>query len=156
MIPTIRRYVESDFAAMASMGREFIKHTPMGRVVDFDEDSMRYFLNKTAQTNTFAVFVAEHEDRLTGCACAVLFPPFFNLDSLLAQELFWWVEPEFRGGPSGRMLREEMENWAWGLGARSFCMLALENENLERVGKLYRRFGYAPVEHTFSKENPWV
>ncbi len=62
-----------------------------------------------------------------------------------AGEVFWWVEPEARG--EGLQLMKQAEAWARGRGAAAIQMIAPSTQ----VGVIYRRYGYAPIETTYSK-----
>ena len=63
-----------------------------------------------------------------------------------AQELFWWSE-----GHDGIELRQALEDWAREQGCQTFAMICLENEKTPVLTRLYRRAGYVPMEHHFTK-----
>jgi hypothetical protein len=46
---------------------------------------------------------------------------------------------------------KDIENWALDSGAVALFMIALHNDNVERMAKLYKRSGFRPMERTFVK-----
>lgn len=80
----------------------------------------------------------------TGCIGGLLFPYYFTGD-LTTQELFWWADKD------GLELLEAFERWSKNYGAKTVSMITLAGLNPERVGKIYQRRGYTPVEHSYIK-----
>jgi GNAT superfamily N-acetyltransferase len=80
----------------------------------------------------------------------LLHPHYFNASHITGQELFWWIDPDHRG--RGSELLNALEAWVKDQGAHSFVMITLEALEPERVGLIYRRRGYRPVEHSYLKE----
>lgn len=84
-----------------------------------------------------------------GCVFGfVVFPVFFNQDYLMAQELFFYVEPTARGKGKGKEALLFAESKAQELGAKKLNMLCLESN---RIDGLYRAMGYNQEEVIFSK-----
>jgi GNAT superfamily N-acetyltransferase len=81
-----------------------------------------------------------------------LFPLYFNHNYKVAQELWWWVEEEYRGSSCGKLMYDALENWAKEKKADSMFMIALEDTNVERMARLYKRKGFVGTERTFIKE----
>ncbi len=63
----------------------------------------------------------------------------------IAFEVVWWVDPEARG--DGLRLLRAAEEWARDQGIKKMQMIAPN----ERVGVLYQRLGYLPVETSFQR-----
>lgn len=72
-------------------------------------------------------------------------PHPFNHSHWMAQEVFWWSE-----GREGLKLLDAFEAWA-AERCHSVRMITLEAVNPETMGRLYRRRGYAPLEHGYIK-----
>lgn len=86
-----------------------------------------------------------------GMAAAMVAPAFFNKRILIAQELFWWVDKEYRNKGVGHMLLKELEKWALEKGAKALVMIALMSSFPEKVEKMYINDGYVPFERSFIK-----
>lgn len=66
---------------------------------------------------------------------------------LVAQELFWYVLPEHRGGMDGIRMLRDFETWAADAGAKHIFMAHFHSQQTgESVAALYERLGYKPVE----------
>lgn len=103
-------------------------------------------------TNDQAVIlVSEGPQQVVGMAAALAYPCWFDAEHLTAQELFWWVEPDFRGGALGAGLRKGLEDWAREKGCKTMEMGALETLRPEALEALYERMGYDPKERIFCK-----
>ena len=88
---------------------------------------------------------------VVGMAAAVAYPCWFDDSHLTAQELFWWVEPEFRGGTLGTELRTGLEDWAREKGCLTMEMGALDAQRPEALAHLYERKGYGAKDRIFAK-----
>jgi len=66
----------------------------------------------------------------------------------IAAEACWYVDPEARGTAGLRLLRAG-EQWARERGATALQMI--QPFAADRIGDLYARLGYAPVEVTWQK-----
>jgi GNAT superfamily N-acetyltransferase len=96
------------------------------------------------------IFGLRNEERkLQGIFGAMKYPDP-NTGEMVANEMFWWVQPEARG--QGRSLLEAYEAWAGEQGARYLTMVHLSNSMPERLRKLYERRGYRESETHYIKE----
>lgn len=94
------------------------------------------------------------------CCCEVgkgvllgyVFPYIFNTNVKIAQELAFYVEPEYRNTRLAMRLYREYEAKARDLGATKITMALLEASNPDKVDRLYRKLGFKPVEHIYIKE----
>lgn len=66
----------------------------------------------------------------------------------VAEELAWWVEPEWRQGLLGPKMLREAEAWATRNGAVMVKMVAPAGTD---VGEFYERIGYQAVETAYIK-----
>lgn len=66
----------------------------------------------------------------------------------IASEACWYVRPEARGGIGLRLWRVG-EQWARNRGA--VALLMIQPHSADRVGVLYARAGYGPVETTWMR-----
>lgn len=66
---------------------------------------------------------------------------------LIAEELCWWVDPDYRAGRAGLVLLTAFENWARGLG----CSVVKMTAPNQKTGHFYQRRGYFEVETAYAK-----
>lgn len=67
-----------------------------------------------------------------------------------ATEIAWWVDKEYRG-TSGKELQEAFAYWAKKIGCKYLHMTLLENKDLDKMKKLYKKLGFAPLEQAWIK-----
>jgi GNAT superfamily N-acetyltransferase len=118
----------------------------------FDVESMQAFLLNALSNPDIAVFVCKDDNKLIGITAGLVFPLYFNHNYKVAQELWWWLEPEARGSGAGDLMYKALESWAKEKEANAMFMIALEDEKVETMAKLYKRKGFVGTERTFIKE----
>jgi hypothetical protein len=80
----------------------------------------------------------------------ILITPSLEDGTLVAQEAFWFVTEESRGG--GMKLFIKGEELARSTGAERMHMIHLSNSMPDKLKKLYERRGYREIETTYMKE----
>ena len=81
----------------------------------------------------------------------VVFPMFMNNSTVIAQELFWWVDKDARKEGVGIEILKETEILARESGATAMLMLSISELNGDSVNKLYERLGYTKREQTYMR-----
>lgn len=139
----------ADIDACLWMAREFFEESGFGAECAFDGPSMMATLMGMLQNPDAALLVAGDEP--FGMAGALAYPHYFNARQKAAQEMFWWVRPEKRGGPAGVRLLRAIEQWARERSCTTLsmiCLPALKESPAERV---YQRTGYRASERSYIK-----
>ena len=145
----IRLATKEDISEMVRIGELFFNESGYAELSSYDPESVESYLSQFMDNGICILIVAE-ENGIVGVTGALLFPLYLNQSCILAQELFWWVHPEHRGG-AGRDMLKLLESEAKTRGAKALIMLALEKLNPEFVGRLYKRLGYKLIEHQYIK-----
>lgn len=138
----IREAAEDDLLDILAMGEAFSRSIG----VPFDPGSA----TETAR------HLMEHPDGVLlfddgAMAGALAYPLFLNHNIKVAQELFWWVDPEQRGNGLGTDLLEGLETWAQSVGADQLVMLSMHTSSPNFIDNVYLANGYKPFERTFIK-----
>lgn len=141
----IRQATLEDIPEIVRKGARFYELVNLP--VDYDPPSVSATMKQLIESDLGAIFV---DDKINGAIGALLYPHYFNHNILTGGELFWWVEPEYRG-KLGSQLLDAMEEWVESMGAISFQMIALEDYKPSLLGKIYEKRGYSPLEHTYLK-----
>lgn len=141
----IRRATVEDTPRLLEMGQRFAAETDYRDLVVIDPSRLRAAIESILVNPQAATFVSGTDATLTGMIALIAYDHPFSGERT-AFEVVWWVDPEARG--DGLRLLRAAEGWARGQGIRKMQMVAPN----DRVGALYRRFGYAPVETSFQKE----
>jgi GNAT superfamily N-acetyltransferase len=146
----IRPAAEHDIPLLLEMGRRFFGEAGWGDVTEYDPASMERTIRHLIDSEAGILLVAEADGEVAGMAGALLYPHYFNTDSLTGQEIFWWVEPAHRTGFGGALL-DAMESAAAAAGAVSFTMVSVASLRSDALDRVYRRRGYRPAERTYIK-----
>lgn len=132
----IRAAVHEDIPALLRMGQKFADKADLSAHVGYDQASMRETFAAMIERDEFCLFIGE-----AGAIGGMKAPHPFNHQTLIADELFWWSE-----GREGLRLLAAFEDWASDAVVR---MTTLEAVEPERVGKLFERRGYVPLERAY-------
>ncbi len=142
----IREADITDVQALMKLALRFHESSPYSDKVPVDEGMLRQTIGGLVQRDSGRVFVLERNDRIVGMLGVLAFPHWLS-GEIVAEELFWWVDPDERG--RGTALMERAEKWADTIGACHFQMVApVDADKLERV---YGRKGFTPLERSFIK-----
>lgn len=150
----VRKAQEEDWPEMFRMAGDFVASNPYG--MGLSHDAFRGLFDHALAGDNLAFWVARAHGRAVGMMGAILYPLFFNPAMKIAQELFWWVDPEQRATNAGKALLAEFEAWSSRSGANRLMLLAQENDRIAAIDRLYKTMGYAPIERVYYKElAPW-
>lgn len=147
----IRPAVDSDISVLIEMGQRFFAVAGCADIADFDVASFKATVAHLMAGDSCCL-VVEVDGHVIGAAGAMAYPFYFNTSHKTGQEIFWWINPEHRGGSAGTRLFAALEAWARDAGCKSFSMIALDAVEPNKVGAFYRRSGYRPTEHSYIKE----
>jgi hypothetical protein len=93
--------------------------------------------------------VSEKEDIVTGMLLAIKSPFLWDGSQYIMNEIAYWVEPEHRNSTAGYRLLREYVNICEDLRDNgkigNYTISQLEGQTLD-----YSKFGFKPVEHTWS------
>jgi GNAT superfamily N-acetyltransferase len=130
------------------MGRLFWSQTPYSEIV-YCPDSIAFTCR--AMMEQALLLVSEVDGVIAGSVGAVASPLYANRDVLVAAELFWWVEPQFRNSGVGKEMLAGIEQACRNAGVYRFSMMAFDQIEIEKAAAVYQRCGYVPTERTFGK-----
>lgn len=142
----VRPAALEDIPEIMDMGRQFFDQAWSG-VFEWDDSSV--FETLTGMLRSGVLLVAQKGRELVGMVGGTLAPMYFDKQTLIAQELFWWVRPGNRG--PGIALFREFEAVAKLRGAQVVAMNGVESIRGETVGRFYAREGYRCTERVYLK-----
>jgi GNAT superfamily N-acetyltransferase len=94
------------------------------------------------------IFIDEVNDQIIGAIGGICHRELYS-DALLAEEMFWFVRPSFRG--HGARLYLNFERWAREKGAWALHMFSLGDSMPEKLDAFYARTGYKIAERRYLK-----
>jgi GNAT superfamily N-acetyltransferase len=149
---TVRRAETLDLPSCLDMTARFHAASPISGVAPFDRDGMAATLREMLANPRAGVWLALVDDAPVGIAGALLYPLYFNPAYEVAQELFWWLNPDARGSGAGEKLFQTLQTWAKDNGASAVFMIALADNRVDKMDSFYKRAGFQPMERTYMKE----
>ena len=149
----VRRAETADMPSCLDMTARFHAASPISGVAPFDRDGMAVTLRGMMVNPRAGIWLALLDGKPVGIAGALLYPLYFNPAYEVAQELFWWLNPEARGSGGGEKLFQNVQIWAKDKGASAVFMIALADDRVDKMDKFYRRAGFQPMERTYMKGN---
>lgn len=138
--PEIRLATIDDLEALVMMGAMFHTESPFNGRVAYDPDRVRDLIIALIEAPEGVVFVADVEGDPVGAICGIKTCPWFS-SAPLAQEVAWFLDPDFRSGRTGLRLLRAFEQWAIEEGVDGIVMSDFEGTS---VGAVLRN--YQPVE----------
>ena len=141
----IRLATEKDLPELLRMGESFFDASGYGDLTTFNKEDTEALLVKLINEGWL---LTDGQSTLLGF---VVFPMFMNNSTIVAQELFWWVDEESRGSKVGIEILKKAEDLAKEYGATAMMMLSIKELNGDSVNKLYERLGYSRREQTYMR-----
>ena len=140
----IRLGHKGDIPALVELGAKFHAESGMADIAGYVPEDFAATLEGMIASEMMILLVAEDE-KPVGMAGAVIFPFYFNSAHRTAQEMFWYVAPEARGG-TGTALLGTLETVAKGKGCESLMMVELDHIP---CGAIYEGRGYRRAERSW-------
>ena len=122
----VRRAIITDEPDLVRMGEAFWSETPLSVISQFNPEYLVNFIRGASVEPSAAIWVVEEGGCVIGSVAGMVYPLFFSGD-LVAQEIFWWVDPNARGSEAGKLLFDSLMDWAKKCGAKALSMIAIEN-----------------------------
>jgi len=135
----VRLATLDDIPALLAMGEKFAEKAKLAEHVGYDPASMEDTFSRMIDAGE-PVFISDK-----GAIGALTFPHPFNHAHRGAQELFWWSE-----GCDGLRLLNALMAYCEA-NCDSLSMITLEAIEPEKTGRLYQRYGFRALEHSYVK-----
>jgi N-acetylglutamate synthase-like GNAT family acetyltransferase len=111
--------------------------------LDWDVESTIITLRNIIDNGVF--ILAEDNGNVIGGAAAIIAPTPWNFKQLYFQEMFWWVEPEYRNTSVGIKLLKHLENKAPENTTIALSILPntnIKEETLTKLGYSLKELSY--------------
>jgi hypothetical protein len=147
MAGMIREALVSDLKEIFYIGERF--YNEMDWPEKFNEESFIKYWTIFINSKTGTIFILEEKGIIVGILGALLYiDPMTG--SKHAQEIFWYVSKNHRG--RGFLLLKAYDEWQM----KAQCMISsiahMLNFMPQKLNKVYKRYGYLPVEVHYRKE----
>ncbi len=98
-----------------------------------------------------AIHLLERDNKVVGAIAGVAHPDPYD-GKMVAQEMFWFVNPGSRGNIDAIRLYDAFEKWAKAKKAKRIGMACVCNDKMGKLRKFYERKGFKPKEVNFFKQ----
>ena len=119
---------------------------------EFDDTSLLKSISDILSTKRGKFFVLEIDKQVAGGLGVVAFPCYFNRKNLRVQEIFWWVDPQFRNSRESIKLFYKIEEWAKEIGANQVMVSAMAALETEKLDKFYTKKGFRKMDINYVKD----
>ena len=141
----IRLATLDDMPELLRMGESFFNASGYSDITTFNKKDTKDLLGRLIDDGLLLT------DGKTSMLGFVVFPMFMNNQTIVAQELFWWVDEKSRKSGIGIEILKRAEDLAKEYGATVMMMLSINELDGDRVNKLYERLGYKQREQSFMR-----
>jgi len=147
------RFAEyDDIEAILALGEKFFDLANWPRYAEWDKNSVASTLTSLIDGKLNGILlVGEADSKVVGMSAALIFPFYFNFNILVGQEIFWYVEDEFRNSGIGAGMMQKLEQESKLRGATVFIMSSVSGLRDKALARLYSNLGYSQGENTFIK-----
>lgn len=146
----IRYARESDIERLCEMGAAFWDRSPWAAAGPFDAEKAANGFRQFIASPDMALFVIDRDGRGVCGALSIIISDLWTVaGGVMAQEGFWWVEPNASG--EAMALWNAGEAFARERGAQVLAMVRLEGMRDRALDRLYRSRGYEAREHLYTR-----
>lgn len=142
---TIREATPADRPRLVEMALRFLQETPPYQLFPSTPAALSWIIAVVLEHGV--ALVAETDVGLVGMIGLVVAPHPLTGETF-ADEIVWWVEPEWRLGSVGPRLLDAVERWVVTKNVNSIRMVSPKGS---AVGEFYERRGYQEVETSYLK-----
>lgn len=136
---------------MMKLASDFYASTKMSAIAPFSRKACEDLVTKTINEETAVTYVAKHEGNIVGMIGMHMTVAPFSEECLLANELFWYVDKDYRKTGVGLTLINKALKWASDNFADVVYFVAIEDPEIELVSRIYTKKKFSPVEHGFMR-----
>lgn len=144
---TIREATPEELPMLDTCARAFYESSK--HLKEFDLGRFTSLWGGWIRSGIGAVFILIDSGAIVGAIAGIVHPDAYSA-AIVAQEFFWFVLPDFRGG--GVRLYRVFEAWARDKGCNIVRMAYLTDSMPGKVKDFYERLGFSAVEVAYSKE----
>jgi len=147
----LRDAIETDVLDIVLAVKQFCKEVPHPAWGRFDSNKVKDLVSSLIDSEAGFVKIVTIDEEVVGALIATATPVPIN-SFIFAQEIMFWLDPDHRNGKTSSKLIEEYVEWSKAAGC-DFVRLSTLDELLgSRVGVLFKRKGFKPIETAYIKE----
>lgn len=147
----LRDAIETDVLDIVLAVKQFCKEVPHPAWGRFDSNKVKDLVSSLIDSEAGFVKIVTIDEEVVGALIATATPVPIN-SFIFAQELMFWLDPDHRNGKTSPKLIDAYVEWSKAVGC-DFVRLSTLDELLDsRVGIIFKRKGFKPIETAYIKE----
>ena len=147
----LRDAIETDVLDIVLAVKQFCKEVPHPAWGRFDSNKVKDLVSGLIDSEAGFVRIVTIDEEVVGALIAAATPVPIN-SFIFAQELMFWLDPDHRNGKTSPKLIDAYVEWSKAVGC-DFVRLSTLDELLDsRVGVIFKRKGFKPIETAYIKE----
>ena len=147
----LRDAIETDVLDIVLAVKQFCKEVPHPAWGRFDSNKVKDLVSGLIDSEAGFVKIVTIDEEVVGALIAAATPVPIN-SFIFAQELMFWLDPDHRNGKTSPKLIDAYVEWSKAVGC-DFVRLSTLDELLDsRVGIIFKRKGFKPIETAYIKE----
>ena len=147
----LRDAIETDVLDIVLAVKQFCKEVPHPAWGRFDSNKVKDLVSSLIDSEAGFVKIVTIDEEVVGALIAAATPVPIN-SFIFAQELMFWLDPDHRNGKTSPKLIDAYVEWSKAVGC-DFVRLSTLDELLDsRVGVIFKRKGFKPIETAYIKE----
>ena len=147
----LRDAIETDVLDIVLAVKQFCKEVPHPAWGRFDSNKVKDLVSSLIDSEAGFVRIVTIDEEVVGALIATATPVPIN-SFIFAQELMFWLDPDHRNGKTSPKLIDAYVEWSKAVGC-DFVRLSTLDELLDsRVGVIFKRKGFKPIETAYIKE----
>ena len=147
----LRDAIETDVLDIVLAVKQFCKEVPHPAWGRFDSNKVKDLVSSLIDSEAGFVKIVTIDEEVVGALIAAATPVPIN-SFIFAQELMFWLDSDHRNGKTSPKLIDAYVEWSKAVGC-DFVRLSTLDELLDsRVGVIFKRKGFKPIETAYIKE----
>lgn len=147
----IRKATVEDAGALTQLAIDFFSQGQIcGTGLVLCEESIKKYMEGLVVLEGSIFFVAEDDGKIIGSIAGMVVPWMFNFSQKVSHEMWWFVDPEYRG-IAGTFLLRKFYKESKRMGAIAIVVATSGNREEIRVIENYQKSGFKHLEHHFIK-----
>ena len=147
----LRDAIETDILDIVLAVKQFCKEVPHPAWGRFDSNKVKDLVSGLIESENGFVKIVTIDEEVVGALLATATPVAIN-SFIFAQEIMFWLDPDHRNGKTSSKLIEEYVEWSKAAGCDFVRLSSIEDLQGSRVGLLFKRKGFKPIESAYIKE----
>lgn len=134
-----------ELKTLCKFGKAFADSANAG---EFEAKPFLNFIDTMLKSKKGEVFILEKNGKVVGTIGVYAYRVFYN-SKLRVQEIFWWVDPEYRNSKDSVKLFNIVEEWAKKVDADEVMVSSTTTMKVDELERFYTKKGFRRMDITY-------